>query len=420
MSPAELCAARCAHAGTCPPASGSGTPPAAKKRDRTPAQRTRREAESAQPLEHHSVIGLTAVRESDDRTDMITDDAGDHTLADPAAMTPEELFTALTASADAIADLHEAGWSHGAICAEHLVIGDTGSVTLCSLGTAAMHDADGIAVAEDLRQLRAVIDAGLRHPGQDWSLRQRRRWRRLRHRARRTMHDRRPRSDGATRSARVLADSLRTVEASNRAPGPTPRATPPPARLTRTPATLVAAAAFVGVSALFWSTASSPAGVASAQPSARPSRAAPSPPLTTAPGPTTPASEQLEEVAVTGNEIQAGGLTFRAGTDGDLLALADPDCTGSDRVMLLRPSTGQLFEFPAWPSTGRPTRAHLRSVHPGAVDLDVIDPALGSESGHRCDRLVLRYSDEVPTPAPGTPAPASGSDLRPSAGQEEP
>ena len=85
---------------------------------------------------------------------MITDDAGDHTLADPAAMTPEEFFAALIASADAVADLHGAGWSHGTICAEHLILCNAGGVMLCSLGSAAMHDGDGTAVIEDLRQLR--------------------------------------------------------------------------------------------------------------------------------------------------------------------------------------------------------------------------------------------------------------------------
>ena len=405
----------------------------------------RREAELLGHLADRSVIELTALRESDDRTDMVTDDAGAHTLADPPAMTPEELIESLATAAEAVADLHAAGWAHGAICAEHLIIDDAGSITLCSLGSAAMHEADGAAIGEDLLQLRAVIDAGLARRDHDRPLVQRRRWRQLTHRARRRLEDRRPGSDRRPHSARDLAESLRSVDVSHRRPAATPR-TRQPARLTRTPATLVAAAAFVGVSALMWTTASSPVGVASAQPSPRRATAGPYSQSTTTAAPTTvtaptttsaptPASAEHppEELAVAGNEIRVGDVTYRAGADGDRLALADPDCTGTSRVLLLRPSTGQLFEFSEWPSTGRPARAHLRSLHPGAVDLEIIDPSphigriagaadaeTGSDPDRQCRRLIVRYAHETSTTGPDAPAPVASSHPRAPSSQEEP
>lgn len=428
----------------------------------------RREAELLRHLQQRHVIDLTALRETDDRTDMITSDAGNHTLSNTASMCPEMFFAALIATAAAVADLHEAGWSHGAICADHIVVDDAGGVTLCSLGTATMHGADDTAAAGDLLQLRAVIDTGLRHSDDNWSHAERRRWRLLTHRARRRIDERRPRGSGEALPAGALAESLRSAGASSRPPAPAPRQARAPARLTRTPATLVTAVCVVGVAALIWATMSSPSGVASAQPS--PQLSSPAPPTTTSlPATTSRPAEPTttsappeppepppprprprpEEVSVTGNEVRAGGMTFWAGTDGDRLAVVDPDCTGTARVMLLRPSTGQLFEFSGWPSTGRPARARLHSVHPGAVDLETIEPAtiepatinsatsnsgiadpagvgLGGEAERRCRQLVLRYSDDVPQAAPTAPssvpvpAPMSESEGRPPANQEEP
>jgi len=370
----------------------------------------RREAELLDHLQHRHVIDLTVLRESDDRTDMITDDAGDHTLSDTAALCPEFFFAALTATAEAVAELHEAGWSHGALCAEHVVVDDVGGVTLCSLGTASMHGADDTAATDDLLQLRAVIDAGLRHHDDDWSHAERGRWRRLSRRARRRIDERRSCSNGETLTARALTESLRTVGAPSSPPTPAPRRVRSPVRLTRTPATLVTAAAAVGVAALLWATTSSPAGVASAQPSPEPSGISqppepseptdpPQPTEPTQPG--EPPQPGVEEVSVTGNDVRTGSVTFRAGTDGDRLAVVDPDCTGTARVMLLRPSTGEVFEFSEWATTGRPARARLHSVHPGAVDLEAIDTRTG-DADVACPEFVLRYSAATTTTTTAT------------------
>ena len=82
-------------------------------------QQLRHEAELLEHLAAPYVVRLVALRDTDDRTDLVTADAGPHDLSGRWAADPDDLLAALHAAADAVARLHARGWSHGALCGDH-------------------------------------------------------------------------------------------------------------------------------------------------------------------------------------------------------------------------------------------------------------------------------------------------------------
>ncbi len=301
----------------------------------------RREAELLTALDDAPVTELVALREHDDRTDLVLVDAGRVHLADPSGLSPAALQTAITSAIAALDDLHEAGWSHGAICGEHVVTDDEGRVRLCSLGSARPIGDDPDAPAEDLARLRDLIDRLADHRDPDWSRAQVRQWRR-RHAA--------VASHGRPRMSPVTLGLLGGI------------------------ATVGAASLLLGGHAV--------------------ARATP----TTSPAPTPSTASPPVMPTIAGNQLRLDGRTYRAGRPGDVVALDDHDCTGRPRVLLLRPATGQVFGFDAWPEPGRPAAARLVTLAPGARRLETT-----SRDGCSTARLVHGdgSSSEVPPPPPG-------------------
>ena len=125
-------------------------------------QHLRREAELLEHLRGLPVVELMALRDSDDRTDLVTIDAGERDLSRLDGLSPEQILRALADAAAAVAELHAAGWTHGALCAQHVVVSGDGAVRLCSLGSAAVRcDSQGElgpAARSDVQQLVATID----------------------------------------------------------------------------------------------------------------------------------------------------------------------------------------------------------------------------------------------------------------------
>ncbi len=122
--------------------------------------RARAEADVLGRLGAAPVVELVARRETDESTDLVLVDAGRTDLAEQVER--ENLDTGglcgvLAAVARAVAELHELGWSHGAVCAEHVVVGEDGAVRLCSLGSARPSVSGGPEIAEDRRQLLALV-----------------------------------------------------------------------------------------------------------------------------------------------------------------------------------------------------------------------------------------------------------------------
>lgn len=315
----------------------------------------RREAELLSALRGAPVTELVALREHDDRTDLVLVDAGTVHLADPSGLSPVALQAAITSARAALEDLHAAGWSHGAVCGEHLVVDAEGRVRLCSLGSARPIDDDPAAPAEDLDRLRALVDRLADHRDPNWSRARVRDWRR-RHAA--VAAGARPRVSPA---ALGLLGGIAAIGAASLLLG-NPAASTMEAPVTTTPAAAAAAA---------------------------PSRAA---------VPTGPAV-----AAVDTNQLRLDGRTYRAGRPGDVVALDDHACTGRPRVLLLRPSTGQVFGFEDWPEPGRPATARLLTLAPGARRLETT-----TRDGCSTARLVHAdgSSSEVPPPPPD---PTSGA-----------
>ena len=254
---------------------------------------------------------------------------------------------------------------------------------------------------------------GLRRHDHDWSLRQRRRWRHLTHRARRRLIDRRPRSDGEPSSARALAESLRSVD--------------PADPLTRTPAMMVAAATLVGVSALICRTRRHLPGL---RPLNRHHRRS-----TRSAGPAVNTTRPREAVAVSGNEIRAGGLTssgpVATGTD-----LLWPIPTARVRMgwCCCDPRPVSCSSSPSGPRPGgrlghSSDRVAPRCGRPGDLRPSPPRQRVGRSRGWAWTSGAMPtisaadsscISGEVPSPGPGVPVPVSASDPRAPSSQEEP
>lgn len=277
----------------------------------------RREAELLAALGDAPVTRLVALRESDDRTDLVMRDAGEIHLGAPTGCSPTALHAAVTAATAAVEQLHASGWSHGAICGDHLVVDHVGQVTLCSLGSARPLCDDPGAIEQDLAQLRTVIDRLGRHRDPSWNRAATREWQRL--------HRRLVRHDGTAPSRSVAA--------------------------------LVGGAVALGlVSLVLGSLTQDPDETHAA-------------PLTTAPPTTVPPTTAA---ATDGQLLRVDGRVYRAGEPGDVLAIHDANCTGRPQVLLLRPGTGEVFRFDRWPEADQPVRARLQLIAPGAERLDTV------------------------------------------------
>lgn len=75
-----------------------------------------------------------------------------------------------------------------------------------------------------------------------------------------------------------------------------------------------------------------------------------------------------DSIEVHGRRVQAGGLTWEAGNEGDAVSVGDWDCDGKATVGLVRPRTGEVFLFDHWSgSAGIDTQ--VRAIVSGALAL---------------------------------------------------
>ncbi len=367
----------------------------------------RREAEVLGHLEGVPVVELVALRDNDDRTDLVTLDAGAHDLSNPVGLRPALLLTSIAEAADALDQLHRAGWVHGAFCGEHIVVDHGGRATLCSLGSAVPHAAGEHGVADDLEQLRRLIDRLASRRDPTWTSAELRWWRRRSRRLVRVL----ARSGSWTADAAQIAAITRSFDPPTSGSGSQdhPGAGNPALRLGRAPTGLLLGIITIAATALLW-TGRSPtvAGSSSTDDSTPTTTTITTTTTTTTPGGATgctddPGTDEavdldgdgcVEPVTVEGNEVRSRTSVVRAGTAGDEVAIASPGCTGPPRVVLLRPSTGEVFVFEDPPTTDRPAAATLLvTTGPGALDVD-------DRAG--CRDVTVRHPDgsfsEVPAP----------------------
>ncbi|MEI2700108.1 MAG: hypothetical protein V9E94_17900 [Microthrixaceae bacterium] len=342
-------------------------------------QHLRREAELLDHLRGLPVVELIALRDSDDRTDLVTLDAGDRDLSRPDGLTPEQLLAALADTAAAVAELHAAGWTHGALCAQHVVVGGGGTVRLCSLGSAAVRcdngGGAGAAARSDVQQLVSMIDHVLHHRDDSWSPSTAWAYRSAERRFRRELE----RSNTAATkspvpgSAAELSDILEVLAGEDLR-----RVSVSP--LSGRPLRLVGAAVGVGVLGLTWGAvaagqdgdqhpskgpaplSSDPTDPCSAEVAAEPS---------TATGPDLDEDGCPDHVEVVDNILTVGGHSFRAGQPGDQVVVAPITCDAPPQVILFRPSSSELFVFDEWPGSAASATAQHLGTYPGAVSLGV-------------------------------------------------
>ena len=98
-----------------------------------------------------------------------------------------------------------------------------------------------------------------------------------------------------------------------------------------------------------------------------------------------------ESFAVGTGRIEVGGRAYGIGEDGDLLAVGDWDCDGTATPALVRPSTGSVFLFGAWPGADSALSAEPVTSVAGARSLATASDATG------CDALVVETASGTVT-----------------------
>lgn len=315
--------------------------------------------------------------------------AGSETLAvlRPAVTEAAAILAAVTAT---VADLHQVGVVHGRLDPTHVVLGPDRRPRLCGLrgplpGESPADPADDVAALGSLIDHLVGTDAELepiperRWPVRRWSGYQRRSLLALADQARHDEPARRP-------TARALAAAI-VAAVPDAAAAPPPavpdRPTPsPPSRPTR-PRGRGRRPALVGAGAvallLLAANGALPGRHLQARttpdpsdrPPTAPARSRPTPEPAAAPCATVPDADGsagadidgdgcAEAVRVAGTAIEADGVDYDIGQDGDEVAVGDWDCDGAATPALVRPATGEIFLFDGWavpdgPVTVRPT-----------------------------------------------------------------
>lgn len=371
--------------------------------------RLRREAEVLGCLSDAAVVELVACRDSDERTDLVTAAAGDDLLAWLGGRSPEERWSVLRSTVVAVATLHRAGWSHGALRPDHVLVDPAGRIRLCSLGAARSFDIPAPAVAGDLDALVDLLTDDAAGIDPSWTIAERWRWT---HRERRLG---RALADAAPTSAEALLDAMDLTE---RRPHPRCAWYRTSRRVNPVAAVVLALAALVAATPLVRPTAAPRSEVAS-EPTTRapaaPSTTAPSStaPTTTAPGaPTAPPRTAPPRTAPPNGapEVTVAGVRYRAGRPGDVALLAPVRCSTEPVVLVLRPRTGQVFAIDA-----APTAAGSSTEPPGGPELLTVEPGATSLERHDlpCTHAVLRRTDGSTTALATLTSGPSTSDQEP-------
>jgi hypothetical protein len=374
-------------------------------------------------------------------------DAGE--VPGPSAPSQADAWQVAVSACRAVAALHASGWAHGSLGADHLLVGPRRhrrSVRCCSLSAAVSvgDPAHARAVAADRVAVLDVVDGLLTappaapDPRSGWGRRRRlaaaRRelqrwprstadpgslpdldeladrieractprptstWRRRRDRSERQHRRVRRGPSVAERTAprRAGAGIHRRRDSGRGRPRRARRATP-----SGTAAVLALAVAVgLGVGPAAAGTASddpAPQGI-------RPGSASPAGttgcPAPSADRPDVDADGCGDRVEVDGRRITVAGTTFLIGEPGDRPAVGDWDCDGTATVAVLRPATGELFEFDRWAAPSDPVVVSPAATVAGARSLQV-------ERRSACPRLLVERSDGT-TAVPLGPKPPDG------------
>src|SRR5690606_24229903 len=132
----------------------------------------RREAEVLRALGGHGVVRLIELVDGADVTELVVLDTGGPSLAaalaDPATDSRSALRL-LADACDAVSRLHEQGWAHGDLRADHVLLTRRHHIRLCSLGDAVSLGTEPDAGRADRVALLRIVDDWTRSAGTDGS-----------------------------------------------------------------------------------------------------------------------------------------------------------------------------------------------------------------------------------------------------------
>ncbi len=308
-----------------------------------------REAAVLEAVDGDEVVRIISYRRFDQHDELHTIDAGRAQLADPWGATPERRAAAFAEGCSALARLHAAGWFHGAVSLDHLVVDSAGTTRWCSLGSAgrilrpADTDLDKVAVTRAAHRLARSLPHArslrrrLHRLGDDAEPRRLARiFRNWSRRARRSGQPRFDRLPQRLRDLSLPTDRLELAERTDRLrwrrirrfdPAGRPGGRLPRAEWVIVAVTLpVLTATTLGIAGRACTSPEPPGGTTAP--------AAPAEP----PGP----SGSPEP---SGPTVEMDGRRGAVGRTGDVAVVSDLDCDGADDLLVLRPSTGEIFDF---------------------------------------------------------------------------
>ena len=337
-----------------------------------PRSRLAHEATVLAAVTHPGVVRYVDYRTGDERDELVTEFAGATTLADHRPTTLAGVAGLGAAIADTVADLHDMGLAHGALQADHVVLGARRRPVLCSLSAASYDEGVRPADVVALGEIVAELLDGVPQPRVG-----------AERRARASVLDAATDAIEGNCDARELAGRLAAVpgaridagDEADRHAGdgadpdlagtrtwrhrvvPLGSAPPTPSRRV-----LVAAgvALAVVVVALLAASGKRQGGnveerlLGLAPPTALPAVGATATPL--AGPPECPAGLDVDgdgcgdDTEVIGRLIRHGETWYEVGEPGDVVVLGHWSCAPVATPAVLRPATGELFVFDRWPS----------------------------------------------------------------------
>ena len=301
--------------------------------------RLRHEADLLGRLDHPGVVRLVDFQEGPPaalRTAFVGPDSWRTTSASPAE------FAALTAT---IADLHDSGVVHGDLTPDHVLLDRDHRPILCGFADA------GPATDERVRADREALAAMLRHEAG-------RHGNGVGHRLR-DAADVLDEPDLPTRAAIRLLDQQAPPDDHTRSG---------PSRRHAMVVVCVVAAALVAF-LLADGDGDGPTPALAPTPTAEPPG--------TAPGPVSPTPAPADLIPAGPGDpatvVEHAGRRYGIGAAGDLVHIADWDCTGEATPAVLRPTTGELAVFSSWPEPDASLLPTMTMVVEGAIGFTIDD-----------------------------------------------
>jgi serine/threonine protein kinase len=302
------------------------------------------EADLLRRSAHPGVVAVVSFTSTLDRAELVLTAPTEYTVAERMPESISACLDFVAAIADIVADLHAIGVAHGAIRPDHVLVTEHDQPVLCGFGNAQtvvdpqLFSADVVAIGELLAWL-----------------------------ARRMPSDAR-----AARRVTAIAARSREPEVTARALGFAMVDDPRRVKMRRggtshRPATsaLIALGAIATAAALFADSGAPRVGA--------PTTEATSPATTAQPASDSP-------------RVEVDGVSYRVGQPGDLAFFVP--CEGSDRVVVIRPVTGDLFVFDRFAEPGAPLTASSVGRVEGALEI------LSSETSS-CSELAVATHDDL-------------------------